>query len=245
MSNYRIMVCEDDQAIATSLMEALADAGYGCVRAPNGQTALTELGIDGGQAGPPVHLVLLDVRLGPGPDGFAVCRQIREAGLRVPVIMVTARDEEIDRILGLEIGADDYVIKPFRLRELLSRIRAQLRRAWGPLSAAAEPPAASSDRHYQFGTCRFDTQTMRLYRDNIDVGLTPVELRMLRYFIENNDQVLSRRQIINVVWGDGWVLEDERAVDVHIRHVREKIETDPASPQFIKTVRGFGYRFEY
>jgi len=233
---FRILLCEDDDAIATGLIDSLQEDGFVCTRARHGAEALACFA---SSAPTTFHLMLLDVRLGPGPDGFAVCKTLRDQAVRIPIIMLTARDEEIDRILGLEIGADDYVVKPFRYRELSSRIRAQLRRAWGSLSAA---PLAEKIRH--FGQCRYDEHAMRLFIGDVEQSLTPVELRMLRFFLDHPNQALSRRQIIDAVWSDGWVLEDERAVDVHIRHLREKIESDASNPVCLTTVRGFGYRFE-
>ncbi len=235
MAAERILVVEDDPAIALGLCDALRDDGFDVVHAPGGDAALEIL--TGSRADPNIRLVLLDVRLGPGPDGFAVCRRLREAGLRMPVIMLTARDEEVDRVLGLELGADDYVVKPYSLRELKSRIRAQLRRAYGTLASAVQASTIT------FGSCVFDTQSLRLYRNGKEENLTPVELRLLRYFLDNADIALSRRQIIDAVWGNDFILEDDRTVDVHVRHLREKTETDPADPRHVQTVRGHGYRF--
>jgi DNA-binding response OmpR family regulator len=235
MAPERILVVEDDPAITLGLCDALRDEGFDVVHAACGDAALDIL--TGGRAGPAIHLVLLDVRLGPGPDGFTVCRRLREAGLRMPVLMLTARDEEVDRVLGLELGADDYVVKPYSLREFQSRIRAHLRRAYGTLAATAATPLIS------FGSCVFDTQSLRLYRGGREENLTPVELRLLRYFLDNPDMALSRRRIIDSVWGNEFILEDDRTVDVHIRHLREKIEIDPAGPRHVQTVRGHGYRF--
>jgi DNA-binding response OmpR family regulator len=223
-----ILLVEDDDAVAKGLIYALREEGYGPLRAKDGpsgwQTAISE--------GP--DLILLDVRL-PGMTGFDVLRKLRDAGHAEPIIMLTARDEETDRVLGLELGADDYVVKPFSLRELLSRIRAQLRRAYGSLAVQAETVTVDE--------LEIDRSRHRVRRGGESVDLTPIEFRLLAHMVTNADIPISRRQLIDAVWGPNTYLEDERTVDVHIRHLREKIEEDPGHPRFVTTVRGVGYRF--
>jgi DNA-binding response OmpR family regulator len=157
----------------------------------------------------------------------------------MPIIFVSARDDVTDRIIGLEIGADDYIVKPFSFKELFSRIKAQLRRSVGEFAGGH-----SSAQIQRFGDIAVDKKSMRVYRDGRDVYLTPIEYRMLQLFLDYPGQVLSRDQIIDHVWGDTWIIDDPKSVNVHMRHLREKIEPDPASPQYFVTVRGYGYRFD-
>ena len=170
-------------------------------------------------------------------SGFDVCRTVRGEGRREPILMLTARDEEMDKVLGLELGADDYVVKPYQLRELVSRVRALLRRAYGELAASA-----GSER-ISFGDLAIDPDLMAVERAGRRVNLTPTEFRLLRYLAERPERLLSRAQIIEAVWGYTADIGYDRTVDVHVRRLREKIEDDPGSPRWIQTVRGFGYRF--
>lgn len=228
-----LLLVEDDPGIAKAVTRGLTQEGYTVAHVDHGDHALPWIS----QNHP--DLVILDVRL-PGLDGFTICKKIRESGNTLPVLMLTARDEEIDTILGLEIGADDYMVKPFSLRELQSRIKALLRRS-------SYSQNFSQGDSTVFGTLTFRRGTQRLYRQSAsaseEIFLTPIETRILLYFLDNPNQVVTRQQIITAVWGEQIFLEDERTVDVHIRHLREKLESDPANPQFIQTVRGFGYRF--
>ena len=180
------------------------------------------------------HLILLDVRL-PDLSGFDVCRQIRQMGLRQPILMLTARRDEIDKVLGLEMGADDYVTKPFSLRELLSRIRAQLRRAYGDLSSPGADLLYVRD-------LTIDRGRGIVKRGARAINLTPTEFRLLVYLARHPGQALSRAQIVDAVWGYDADIESERTVNVHIRHLREKLELDPSHPSLILTVPGIGYR---
>ena len=182
------------------------------------------------------RLLILDIRL-PDMSGFDVCRAVRGEGRREPILMLTARDEEMDKVLGLELGADDYVVKPYQLRELVSRVRALLRRAYGELAASA-----GSER-ISFGDLVIDPDLMAVERGGRRVNLTPTEFRLLRYLAERPERLLSRAQIIEAVWGYTADIGYDRTVDVHVRRLREKIEDDPGSPRWIQTVRGFGYRF--
>jgi len=227
-----ILYVEDEPAIARGVTKGLEAEGFRTVWAASAEEALDVI-----ERQSP-DLVLLDIRL-PGMDGFEFCRTIRRRGVTVPVIMLTARDEEIDRVVGLEIGADDYLVKPFSLRELVARIRAQIRRADGEYSTER----AAETRVIRSGRIRIEKDSLRVYAGDSEVHLTPVELRLLLALAANPETVLTRPVLIEKVWGDGYVLEDERTVDVHIRHLREKLEVDPVNPQIITTVRGYGYRF--
>ncbi|MGI9255543.1 MAG: response regulator transcription factor [Salinispira sp.] len=223
-----ILLVEDDKAIAESLISGLQLEQYTCFHCSEAQTALETVQKNR------VDIALLDIRL-PGMDGLQLCRKFRDDGYNFPIIMLTARDEEIDKILGLEMGADDYMVKPYSFRELLSRIRAHLRRS-------REYPELSGNSLFLLGDVQIDRMRMRVYRNNKPVDITPVEFRLLTALITYESQPLSREQIIRQVWGENFYLEDPRTVDVHIRHLREKLESDPSQPAHIQTVRGFGYR---
>ena len=180
------------------------------------------------------HLVLLDIRL-PDGSGFDFCHQMRQNGLHQPIIMLTARHDEVDKVLGLEMGADDYVTKPFGLRELVSRIRAQLRRAYGDYVAAESTMVMVAD-------LVLDQATGQARRGEEIIGLTPTEFRLLSYLARHRGQVLTRTQIVEAVWGFAPDLESEKSIKVHIRRLREKIEINPSHPELLLTVPGLGYR---
>jgi DNA-binding response OmpR family regulator len=179
-------------------------------------------------------LIILDVRL-PDMLGFDVCRRLRELDLRQPIMMLTARQEEMDKVLGLEMGADDYVTKPYSLRELLSRIRALLRRAYGDFSSA------DADVLYA-GDLVIDRTRGQVKRGNQTLNLTPIEFRLLVYLAQHPGQALTRAQILDTVWGYAADVDSERTVNVHVRRLREKVEIDPSRPSLILTVPGIGYR---
>jgi DNA-binding response OmpR family regulator len=180
---------------------------------------------------------VLDIRL-PDISGFDVCRQLRAERMLQPILMLTARDEELDKVLGLELGADDYVVKPYSLRELISRIRAHLRRAYGELAAGSKGGVL------RFGEVEVDMERLQATRQGKPVDLTPTEFRLLRYLVSNPERPCSRDELIEAVWGYASDVGSERTVDVHIRHLREKLEDDPANPHWLVTVRGVGYKFE-
>ncbi|MDD9984749.1 MAG: response regulator transcription factor [Spirochaetaceae bacterium] len=230
MSGERILVIEDSASVARGLEYGLGkeDFAVRCARDGAG-------GLELFRTWNP-RLLILDIRL-PDMSGFDVCRAIRGEGRREPILMLTARDEEMDKVLGLELGADDYVVKPYQLRELVSRVRALLRRAYGELAASA-----GSER-ISFGDLVIDPDLMAVERGGRRVNLTPTEFRLLRYLAERPERLLSRAQIIEAVWGYTADIGYDRTVDVHVRRLREKIEDDPGSPRWIQTVRGFGYRF--
>jgi DNA-binding response OmpR family regulator len=230
MGGETLLIVEDDSSVARGLEYGLKAEGYTVLIASNGGKALQLA-----HGGKP-HLVLLDIRL-PDMSGFDVCRTLREEGMSLPILMVTARDEEVDKVLGLELGADDYIVKPFSFRELLSRIRAALRRAYGELSGAAGVEKVS------FGDIVVDLQKLRVDRGGKMVNLTPTEYRLLCHLVTNPDQVFSRDSLLEIVWGYDSSVDSQRTVDVHVRHLREKLEDDPADPRWIVTVRGTGYMF--
>jgi len=231
MSGERILIVEDEHAVARGLEYGLNKEGFTVLVAENGKKAL-----DLAHTQNP-HLILLDIRL-PDISGFDICRQLRAEGARMPILMLTARDEPIDKVLGLELGADDYVVKPYDLRELIARIRALLRRAYGELSQAAQ------GERILFGEIEIDLEKLSVARAGKPVFLTPTEFRLLRYLAENSRRPVSRAALIEAVWGYASDVGSDRTVDVHIRHLREKLEDDPADPQWIATVRGVGYKFE-
>ncbi len=224
----RILLIEDDPTVARNLQDGLERDGYAVTWKDTGVA-----GVAYARDQNP-HLVLLDIRL-PDGSGFDFCRQMRQLGLRQPIIMLTARRDEMDKVLGLEMGADDYVTKPFGLRELLSRIRAQLRRAYGELSSA------DADILYA-GDLIIDRSRGQVRRGNEIISLTPIEFRLLIYLARHPGQALSREQILDTVWGYASDVESARTVNVYIRRLRTKIELNPSRPQLVLTVPGIGYR---
>jgi len=220
-----ILIVEDEPAIAGLLREDLALEGYDVSVVGDGEAAIAAV------ASGPFDLVILDVML-PGKDGFEVCREMRRAGLTLPIIMLTAKTHESDKVMGLEIGADDYVTKPFSPRELRARVKAALRRA-----------AAEMTEVYRFGQVEVDFGRRELRRGGAPVEVTTIEFKLLSAFIRHRGRVLSRDRLLNEVWGQGVYVTD-RAVDTHIVNVRRKIEPDPATPRYLLSVRGAGYRFD-
>jgi len=228
METYRVLVIEDDPAIGQSLMDGFRTHGF----TPNLCTTGRQ-GIEFVKTYAP-HLIVLDIRL-PDGSGFDVCRQLRQLGHRQPILMLTAQHDELDKVLGLEMGADDYMTKPFSLRELVSRVRAQLRRAYGDYSAANSAQVVIHD-------VVLDQATGQARRGEDSLNLTPTEFRLLSYLARHRGQALSRAQIVEAVWGFAPDIESEKTVNVHIRRLREKIELKPEEPAIILTVPGIGYR---
>ncbi len=226
---WRLLLIEDDAAVAESLTDALEQEGYEVVWMASGRE-----GIDHARTGHP-HLIILDVRL-PDGSGFDVCRQMRSLKLHQPILMLTVRDTEADKVLGLEMGADDFVTKPFRLGELLSRIRALLRRAYGELSTT------DADLLY-VGDLVIDRGRAQVWRGRRELHLTATELRLLVFLATHPGQVMTRTQILDAVWGYDATASSTSAVNVHVRRLREKIEVEPSRPSLILTVPGTGYRF--
>lgn len=221
----RILVVEDEPDVALGLEMDLREEGY--------EVEVVRDGEEAGRVGrkPGWDLILLDVML-PRRDGFDVCRDLRRAKVRTPILMLTAKAHEAEKIMGLDLGADDYVTKPFSPRELRARIRALLRRA------APDEPGVE-----RFGECEVDFERAELRRGGKTTELTAIELHMLRLFLRNRGRVLARSRVIDEVWGTGVVVTD-RVVDNHVKNLRRKIEPNPASPEHIISVRGLGYRFD-
>ncbi len=227
-SYSHLLLIEDDPAVARSLQAGLEREGFHVAWKASGGEGLAYA-----QRQQP-HLILLDVRL-PDGSGFDFCRKIRQAGLRQPILMLTVQGEEMDKVLGLEMGADDYVTKPYSLRELISRIRAQLRRAYGELSNVEANLLYVRD-------LVIDMTSGQVRRADQSINLTPTEFRLLVYLAQHRGQAVTRAQIIDAIWGYSPDTESERAVNVNIRRLREKVELDPSKPSMILTVPGIGYR---
>ena len=226
-----ILVVEDDPAVALALEVALKGEGYLPLLAATG-----DKGLEIGLAQAP-DLLILDVRL-PGMDGFELLRRLRAGGSKAPVIILTARDEEVDTILGLELGADDYMTKPFRVRELLSRVKSQLRRAYGDLADALGGRIIRADE------LLIDLERRRVSRAGKRISLTPTEFEILRLLAEKPGRVFSRRDLLERVRDyDAAISGDEKTINVHVSHLRDKVEEDPSHPRFVMTVRGVGYAF--
>jgi len=224
----RILVVEDDPAIALGLEDDLSLEGYAVEVVRDGESAIARCGAGGGGG---IDLVLLDVML-PRKDGFAVCRELRRRGVGIPIIIVTARTHEAEKVMGLELGADDYITKPFSPAELRARIKSVLRR-----SAEGGPAAAS------FGDVQVDFAAFELRRAGVRVHTTPTELQLLAAFVRHPGKVLSRQELVDLVWGPGRAITP-RVVDTHIANLRQKLEPDPARPRYLIGVRGVGYRFD-
>jgi DNA-binding response OmpR family regulator len=224
----RILVVEDEPGIALGLEDDLRLEGWDVELVTDGIAAsrrAREAAFD---------LILLDVML-PGKDGFDVCRELRRAGVRTPIIMMTAKAQEAEKVLGLDLGADDYVTKPFSPRELRARIRAALRR--GASGASPAPDV------YRFGDVEVDASRGEVRRSGAVVDTTATELKLLMAFVRNRGRVLSRETLLDQAWGQGTFLTD-RVVDNHIVALRRKIEPEPAEPRYLVSVRGLGYRFD-
>ena len=223
-----ILLVDDEEAVQKLLTYPLEREGFRVVPALDGEEALKRF------AEERVDLVVLDVML-PKLDGLEVCKRLR-AQSSVPIIMLTARDDEFDKVLGLELGADDYITKPFSIREFRSRVRALLRRVAAPRPATQEPSVIET------GDVRIDLARRTVEVDGNEAQLTYVEFELLRLLASNPGVVFSRQRLLEALWG-GSDYREPRTIDVHVRHLREKLERDPADPQWILTVRGAGYRF--
>ncbi len=224
-----ILLIEDDESIAEPLIFGLESEGFRVLYATDGQQ-----GLHLARTGSPAA-ILLDVML-PGVDGFTVCRTLRRESA-VPILMLTARGQEMERVMGLELGADDYIVKPFSFRELLARVRAILRRRQLDQGEAPSP----ADR-LTAGEIVLDRTARQVWRSGRLIELTQREFDLLRVLMEHVGQALQRQGLLDEVWGEDWI-GDPRTLDVHIRWLREKIESDPSVPRYIQTVRGYGYRF--
>ncbi len=225
-----ILIVEDEYAVARGVQYALQQEGYSVSVAKSAEEGLefaTQQAPD---------LIILDVRL-PGMDGFEMLRRLRAGGSKAPVLFLTARDEEFDKVIGLELGADDYLAKPFGLRELMSRIKALLRRAYGDLADAA------GGRVIRHRDLVLDLERRRVQRGPRRISLTATEFEILRHLATRPGRVYSRRELLELVRDYEALDQDEKTINVHVSHLREKLEDDPADPSFILTVRGAGYAF--
>jgi DNA-binding response OmpR family regulator len=223
-----VLLVDDEESVQKLLAFPLEREGFRVVQARDGEEALDLFGRED------VDLVVLDLML-PKLGGLEVCRRMRGAGSAVPIIMLTARGDEVDKVLGLELGADDYITKPFSIREFMSRVRALLRRA-------KLPAPALRDEVIEKDGLRIDTAKRVVDVRGEPVQLTYLEFELLRTLAASPGRVFTRKSLLEDLWG-GAQFRDPRTIDVHVRHLREKIERDPAEPEFIFTVRGVGYRF--
>jgi DNA-binding response OmpR family regulator len=223
-----ILLVDDEDSVQKLLTYPLERDGYRVVQARDGEEALARFDAE------TIDLVVLDVML-PRLDGLEVCKRLR-ARSAVPIVMLTARDDELDKVLGLELGADDYITKPFSIREFRSRVRALLRRAVAPRFEPRDAEAIEVD------TLRIDPARRSVEVDGKEVSLTYVEFELLRTLARRPGRVCSRQALLEAVWGSSEYREP-RTIDVHVRHLREKLESDPREPSYILTVRGVGYRF--
>lgn len=228
-----VLVVEDEDLIRDMIVLALEEEGYQVTATADGQTALNYLsGAEATEAESNFDLILLDIML-PKVNGLDLCRLLRHQGNPIPILILSAKGSETDRVLGLEVGADDYVTKPFSMRELMARCRSLLRRQ--RLNGTA------STQFLQFGEITLCPQQCRVTVRGEEVNLSPKEFRLLELFLSYPRRVWSRDQLLDHVWGYDFV-GDSKTVDVHIRWLREKLEKDPSHPEYIITVRGFGYR---
>jgi two-component system, OmpR family, response regulator len=225
----RILLVDDEQPIQTLLSFPLQRDGYEVVQASDGREALARFSEQ------QFDLVVLDLML-PRIDGLEVCKRLRAKGSTVPIIMLTAKSEEIDKVLGLELGADDYITKPFSMREFRSRVKAALRRA------GMVQPEAEDEQPIDVRGLKIDPTKRTVVRNGDTVATTFVEFEILTALARSPGRVFTRDMLLARVWGDS-VYRDPRTIDVHIRHLREKIEADPKDPEYLFTVRGVGYRF--
>jgi two-component system alkaline phosphatase synthesis response regulator PhoP len=227
MATARVLLVEDEPGLQLTLTDRLSAEGYHVETAGDGDAAVRRA------TGEPFDIILLDVML-PGRDGFEVARTVRQQGVATPILMLTARTQVVDRVVGLKLGADDYLTKPFETIELLARMEALLRRA----------PAASgvSLERYQFGDVLVDVRKAEVRRDGRLVELSAKEFQLLRYFIEHRGATLSREELLTDVWGYN-AAPSTRTVDVHVAWLRQKLEPNPRVPQFVLTVHGLGYKF--
>lgn len=226
----KILIVDDEQPIRTLLEYNLKLAQYETITAADGEEAVLKTEME------KPDLILLDLML-PKMDGIDVCKTLRQRGLDIPIIMLTAKGDELDKVLGLEIGADDYMTKPFSPREVVARVKAVLRRS-GEWTGRVEETGILTT-----GSLTVHAEQYEAYLDKVELEFTPKEFELLVYFMQNKNRVLSRDQLLSAVWNYDFA-GDTRIVDVHVSHLREKIEENTKKPVFIKTVRGIGYKFE-
>lgn len=226
--NKRILLVEDELGLVMTLTDRLTSEGYTVETARDGETGYSRA------INEPFDLIILDVML-PRKNGFDVCRDLRQRNISAPIIMLTARGQVVDKVVGLKLGADDYVTKPFEMLELLARVEALLRRA--PTTAVE-----TSGENYQFGLVRIDFRRAEVERDGKPVELSAREFKLLRHFIEHRGEILSRDDLLDEVWGYN-AMPSTRTVDVHVAWLRQKLENNPKHPEYILTVHGLGYKF--
>jgi two-component system alkaline phosphatase synthesis response regulator PhoP len=229
VNEKKILLVEDEPGLVLTLTDRLESEGYAVDSARDGVDALKKA-VDGGY-----DLILLDVML-PGKSGFDVCRELRIRGSSTPILFLTARGEIADRVVGLKLGGDDYLTKPFDMMELTARVEALLRRA------GASAPAGTTGVRYAFGDVEVDFRKAEVMRGKVPVELSALEFKLLKYFIENRGATLSRDELLSRVWGYDAAIHS-RTVDVHVSGLRQKIEPNPARPQYVVTVHKLGYRF--
>lgn len=222
----RLLLVEDEPGLVMTLTDRLMAEGYEVESAIDGETGLQRACADA------FDLVILDGML-PGRDGFDVCRSIRQRGVVTPILMLTARGQVVDRVVGLKLGADDYLVKPFEMAELLARLEALLRRV---------PPAPAPVDVYQFGDVHVDFRRAEVTRAGKQLDVSAREFKLLKYFIEHRGATLSRDELLNEVWGYN-AMPSTRTVDVHIAWLRQKLEANPRRPEYIHTIHGLGYKF--
>lgn len=224
-----ILLVEDEQGLIITLTDRLQSEGFKVSSATDGKS-----GFEKAQAGK-FDLIILDVML-PKRNGYDVCRDLRQNGITTPILMLTAKGETIDKVLGLKLGADDYLTKPFEVIELLARVEALLRRS--PM----QPNGASKNAAFRFGEVAIDFKRAEVIKNKKTIELSAMEFKLLQYLIENRGNVHSRDQLLDAVWGYD-AMPSTRTVDVHIAWLRQKLEANPKHPQFIQTVHGLGYKF--
>lgn len=223
-----ILIVEDDRSINMGLAKNLKYEGYHVLSAEDGERGL-RLAVDGKP-----DAIVLDVML-PGASGFEVCRSLRRARIHTPILILTARDQEVDKVMGLDLGADDYMTKPFSLAELIARVKALLRR-----SADFEE---EGEHEYKFGEVRVDVRGRSIFRKKKDIAVSPREFDLLVYLLRNAGRALNREEILNKVWGHDYY-GTARTIDNFVTKLRQKLEKDPENPRHILTVRGHGYKFQ-
>jgi two-component system alkaline phosphatase synthesis response regulator PhoP len=223
----KILLVEDEEGLIFTLTDRLVSEGYQVTAARDGVAGLT-LGLDNS-----FDVIILDIML-PKKNGFDVCRELRAKGVATPILMLTAKGETIDKVVGLRLGGDDYLTKPFEVIELLARIEALLRRSTNTLATSLES--------YAFGDVEIDFRRAEVKKNNAAVDLSAMEFKLLQYFIEHRGEVLKRDELLDEVWGYD-AMPTTRTVDVHIAWLRQKLEENPRYPQFIHTVHGLGYKF--
>ncbi len=233
MKSVNILVAEDDEHIRIGLMDTLESEGYRVEGAEDGEAALEMFQTTA------FDLVILDIMM-PGLSGYDVCRAIRKENEAIPIIMLTAKGEEIDKVVGLQLGADDYVTKPFGVHEFLARVAAVLRRS--SVSARESASGSGSSERFFIGDAEVDAREYRVRKGGVSRNLSERELRLLQFFHGRPDEVLSRDALLNGVWGIDY-FGTTRTLDQHVARIRKKIETDPAHPTIITTVHGVGYRY--